>query len=295
MKILVTGCGGFIGSNLLKALMKLNYNVHGVDSFDFGFKKNLIGISNWEKKSFVNLSEEEVNKYDILIHLATANLIYAQEHTIETFKLNAINTIDFFSKFHGKIIYTSTASIYGNPEEIPTSERSPFDCYNSYDTSKYVAELFLRYRRNYTCLRLNNTYGVNQWGDERWSGVVGRMIHKALNSEPIEIIGDGKQTRSFTYVDDVVNAIVLSIEQEAKNQSINIGSDKEVNMWDLVDMIEKEMDIKLGVKQIPSRSIDRITRRCLNIERAKYTLGWIPKTSLEEGIKRTIEWQRSLK
>jgi UDP-glucose 4-epimerase len=293
MKIIITGAAGFVGSNLFNKMVELGYDVEGIDNLSFGFKENVKAGKLWTA-DFSKMPVDFWEKYDVLVHLATANIIFAMNNEVKTFETNSLNTIDLFKKFgKKKIVYTSTTSIYGNADYYPTNEYAPHKCYNAYDTSKYIAELCLQ-QYNYTTLRLSNVYGPNQRPQSAFSGVIGKMIGKALAGETIEIFGDGKSTRDYTYVDDVVQAIIMAIEQEPKKMAINIASGKETSANDLAKHIlvllgkEYEHEITKNVKYLEPRKIDFITRRCLQVECANYVLGWQPKTNLLDGLKKTI-------
>jgi len=285
-KIILTGACGFIGSNIANRLFELEYKTQNIDDLSFGNKKNI--QTQFIKSGFEHLSEQFLSKFDILIHCATSNIIYAMAHPIETFQNNATNTIKLFQKFRGKIIYTSTASVYGQADIIPTSEDAEIRTNNAYDQSKYIAELFLQQRGDYTTLRLSNVYGTNQRADNPYCGVMGKMINSILNHQIVKIYGDGTQTRDYTFVDDVVNAIMLAIGKEALNTEINIASGQEINIKYLYAKIADILQIKANAEYIDKRKIDNISRRCLNIEKAKHLLGWEPQIKTEEGILKTI-------
>lgn len=289
-KIYITGIAGFVGSNLALYLSHAGYEVSGCDDLSFGYESNVpIGIQ-WAKKSFRTLSDKELALYDVVVHAATVNLIYAQSNPVQTFTTNALYSIEFFKKIKHKIVYLSTASVYGNANIIPTPETCPYNMYNSYDTSKYIAELFLQERGNYTTLRLSNVYGPNQHSGHEYSGVIGKMIGDALDNNPIQVIGDGSQTRDFTYVYDVCDAIERAVKLPAFNCPINIASGVETSIAELYSAVVSAVDSKSKMKSIPPRMIDVIKRRCLNVERAKMYLGWEPKTSLSGGVKFTALW-----
>lgn len=292
MKILITGAAGFVGSNLAYALTHdkvLSKNIICcIDDFSFGNKKNVDSIQ-CHNEAFEDIDDSVLDDVDMLVHCATSNIIYAMDKPVETFMNNATNTIRLFQRFKDKkIIYTSTASVYGQADILPTPEDAQIHLTNAYDQSKYIAELFLQQRGNYTTLRLSNVYGPNQRPDNPFCGVMGRLLNSALHLAVFKINGDGTQTRDFTFIDDVVNAIVLAIYQEAKNTVINIASGTETSINDLVNFFPG-----MHVERIESRKIDGISRRCLDIEKAKYLLGWEPKVLIGDGINKTMEWMKS--
>lgn len=292
-KIIITGACGFVGSNIANRLFTLGYNIYCMDNLQFGHEDNLNMV--FYKSGFENLTEDELQPFDILIHCATSNIIYAIDKPIETFQNNATNTIKLFQKFKGKIIYTSTASVYGQPTIIPTHEDSEIRTYNAYDQSKYIAELFLQSRKNYTTLRLSNVYGENQRPDNPYCGVMGKVIDSALNENVFKINGNGTQSRDYTNVDDVVRAVILAVDQESKNTEINIASGHETSINQLVKIVQKITEKNIQTKNIDSRKIDNITRRCLDVSKAKRLLKWQPEIFIEEGIKNTIAWMNKKK
>jgi len=292
MKIFITGIGGFIGSNLANKLSDLGYHVAGCDNFQFGYDENIGNGILFESSEFQCMPEKLLNFYDVLVHCATSNIIYAQTNPLETFKTNAFESIKLIEKFKGKVIYTSTSSVYGQAETIPTPENAPENLSNAYDQSKAILEKYLQLRGNFTTLRLSNVYGENQRPENSYCGVIGRFINQTLNNKPITINGDGKDTRDFTYINDVVRALIIAIDQRPKNMEINIGTGVETSSFNLAIKINNLLEKIPNINFVDKRSIDKINRRCLDITRAKKVLGWKPLFDLEEGLKQTIEWQR---
>lgn len=293
MKIICTGVGGFVMSRASLHLLEVGHEVFGIENFSFGNRKNIPLELPFIEEDFNNSGSEFLNMFDVLLHGATSNIIYSQTHEIETYRTNAINTINLFSKFKGKIIYTSTASVYNNASVLPTKEDSEIHTVNAYDTSKRIAELYLQERGNYTTLRLSNLYGINQRPENPYCGVVAKMIDKAMKREPLRLHGDGKDTRDFTFVEDVVDAIVNTVESPALNTEINISTQVETSAYKLSEMICGELNQVHSIAYVDKRKIDCISRRCLDNSKAKELLGWTPKTTLEEGLKKTIEWQKN--
>lgn len=292
-KILLTGACGFVGSNISKRLSHDGFNCINIDNLKFGNINNLPGIKVYED-GFENLTEDQLYDIDILVHCATTNIIYAMDSPIETFQNNATNTIKLFQRFKGKIIYTSTASVYGQSDIIPTPENAEIRTNNAYDQSKYIAELFLQQRGNYTTLRLSNVYGINQRADNPYCGVIGRLIHNIINGKTVKINGNGKQTRDYSFIDDVVDAIIIAINKDALNTEINIATGVETSIIQLIKIIEDATDQLSIVDHIDKRKIDGITRRCLDIKKAKSLLGWSPKNNIDFGIEKTVKWMRSI-
>lgn len=273
MKILVTGSAGFIGGNLCHKLWMAGYDVMGLDNLQFGYKDNMP-----KDMPFYLMSVGDVNKFanrfDIIVSCHTANIIYAMTNPMETWQTNGNDTIGMFSNFNGRIIYTSTSSIYGNAPVIPTPEDSPLNMTNTYARSKYAPELFLQDRGNYTTLRLTNTYGRFQRPDHPYSGVIGKMIGSAMKGEKVKIYGDGSQTRDFIYVDDVVDAVIKAIQLPALNTEINIGTGKETSIKQVADTVSQHFN-NFQVEYVDGRPIDNITRRCLDIKKSGATVGLV--------------------
>ena len=289
MKVLIVGCCGFIGSNLINHL-SAKHEVIGVDNLQFGNLDNLENTANFNKLDFARLDEWYLNRFDVLIHVACANIIYAQNYQVETFKTNALETINLFQRFKGRIIYTSTASIYGGASQVPTNEDYPESVSNAYDQSKLIAERYLQLRGNYTTLRLSNVYGVNQRPDNPYAGVIGKFIQAGIKDEPMLIYGDGLATRDYTYISDVVEAIEMSLNVDALNTEINIAGNSEISIVKLAYTISNILGKEVNMDFIEPRKIDKIHRRWLYCAKAKELLGWEPKVKLNEGLKKTIEW-----
>jgi nucleoside-diphosphate-sugar epimerase len=294
-KILLIGALGFIGSNIARRLISEGYNVDCFDDLSFGSKKNLSPEMKISYLSFQGItSQQYLDMFDTCVFVACANIIYAIDEPIKTFVTNGMDSIEFFDKFKGKIVFTCTTSVYGQLDTVPTPETATIKTNNAYDTSKRIAELALLQRKNVTILRLSNCYGEWQRPENPYCGVVGKLVSQALKKEPLTIVGDGLQTRDYTYVGDVCDAIVLSVEQEAKNECINIASGKETDILTLaseIDLLVVGSERDSDVVKLSPRAIDKISRRCLLIEKANYLLGWQPKTSLADGLKATIQWQ----
>lgn len=287
-KIFISGIAGFVGSNLANTLVKLGYNVSGCDSLKFGYAENLKPEVKWLHCPFEDIDPDFLASFDVMVHAATFNIIYAVEQPIDTFKNNALHSIDLVRSFPGKIVYTSTSSVYGNATSFPTKEDHPTSVSNAYDQSKLILEKYLQLRGNYTTLRLSNVYGPNQRPENPYCGVIGKFIDCSIRQIPMRINGDGWATRDFTYIDDVVSAIISAIDQPAKNTEINIGTGKETSIMDLTILIAVVVGTYFSFEKIPARTIDGISRRCLDVSKAKNLLGWEPSTDLKIGIENTI-------
>lgn len=289
MKILLIGSLGFLGSNIHERLIK-NHTVYGVDNLRFGFKENEPdGVIN-EIVDFKDLDQLTLNLYDVMVFAATSNIIYAMDNCEPTYNNNYYNAGKLFNAFKGKIINLSTTSVYGNATQIPTLEHWQNLAPNEpYAISKLMAEAVLKVRGNYTTLRLSNVYGKNQRHKSNYCGVIGKFVHQAINKYPLSVCGRGSQTRDFTYIDDLVDAVEMAVEREALNTEINIASGVETSMMQVIDELKSIVgDVK--VNHLPNRAIDGITRRCLDINKAADLLQWSPKVDLFTGLMKTVEW-----
>jgi UDP-glucuronate decarboxylase len=306
-RVLITGGAGFIGSWLAEALVTLGAKVTVLDNLSTGSLKNiehLLGLSNLRflRGDVSNFEAEE--KYDLLIHAASlpAPDIYV-EKPVETMLSNSLGTLNILeaSRKHDSIVlYTSTSEVYGDAEIIPTPESywgrvNPIGIRSPYDESKRFGEaLCLAFFRQYgvdaRIARLFNTYGPRLDPNARYARVISKFIIQALTSEPITVHGDGRQTRSFLYISDAINALLrMMVKEGLKGEVINIGNPDEITILELAQLVKKLADSKSEIEFHPPRPDDP-RRRCPDISKAKSLLDWEPKTTLEEGLKHTIKW-----
>ena len=290
--IYITGAAGFVGSNLAMALSNYSQNVMLIDNLFFGNRENLPRGTELDLMDFNDAIPNGGTAQDILVHLATTNLIYAVLNPVPTFINNAQNTLDLFRRFRGRIIYTSTASVYNNAQELPTKEDAPIKTYTAYDASKRVAEQYLISRGGYTTLRLSNVYGPKQQPSSPFSGVIGKLVHCALTGETFKIYGNGENTRDYTFVEDVVEALEKAIQMPPTNTEINIGTGDETSTNELIRLVSQLTGKTINTTREPEREIDCIQRRCMDVSKAKKVLHWEPKTHIGIGLIRTIEWQK---
>lgn len=291
--IYITGAAGFVGSNLVMAMKNYSQTVVPIDNLAFGNANNLPAQAGLEVVDFNEILKHGGKPHDILVHLATTNLIYSISNPVPTFINNAQNTLDLFRRFRGRIIYTSTASVYNNAEQMPTKESAPIKTYTAYDTSKRIAEQYLMCRGNYTTLRLSNVYGPHQLPSNPYSGVIGKLINCALTGTTFKIYGDGENTRDYTFIEDVVEALQKAIQMPPANTEINLGTGEETSTRELIRMVGQLTGRKIKITQEPEREIDCIKRRCMDVTRAKKILFWEPSTHIGSGLIKTIEWQRN--
>lgn len=301
-KILITGGAGFLGSNLCEKLLNQGNKIICLDNLYTGKGKNIHHLLN--NPNFEFIIHDVINPIDIKVdeiyNLACpASPPFYQAQPIETTKAcvyGAINMLELAKKNNAKILQASTSEVYGEPEIHPQPENyrgnvNPIGIRSCYDEGKRAAEsLFFDYHRIYNVnikiIRIFNTYGPKMNPDD--GRVVSNFIVQALNNQPITIYGDGNQTRSFCYVDDLLNGMVKLMNSNITGP-INIGNPGEFTMLELAEKVINLTNSKsqLIFKPLPS---DDPTRRKPDISLAKKELNWEPTINLEEGLKRTIEY-----
>ena len=306
-RILVTGGAGFIGSYLCEKLVNEGNYVICCDNFYTGNKNNLVNILN--NKNFELIRHDitfpiylEVD--EIFNFACPASPVHYQNDPVQTIKTcvhGAINMLGLAKRTKAKIIQASTSEIYGDPEIHPQTEQykgavsinGPRACY---DEGKRCAEtLFWDYKRqhnvNVKVVRIFNTYGPRmQKNDGR---VVSNFIIQALTNKDITVYGDGEQTRSFCYVDDLVEGILLTMKKKNFPGPVNLGNPVEISIMQLAKEITEMIGSKSKIinKELP---IDDPKQRCPDIDLAKKELGWNPKFQREGGLKKTIEYFEKL-
>lgn len=285
-KILVTGSKGFLGKRLCPRLIEKGYKIEDFDILDG------LDITNSQQV------DERVKKNDIVLHMAAvADLNYAREHPKETMDVNILGTINILEacrKYQKDIIFTSTCCVYGNPDTHPVDETTFPKPTEIYAHSKLAGEhLILGYSKHfgikYNILRLATFYGPEM----RPALAPYIFLSKAMKGEPIEIHGDGKQTRTFTYVDDIVEGIVAVLESGIWNEIINITTEEETSVLDLANLAMKITGKKVPLKFVADRP-GQIRKEQILAKKAKKLLGWEAKTSIREGLKKTYEWMKTL-
>ena len=303
-RVLVTGGAGFLGSHLCDRLVARGDDVLCVDNFYTGTKDNVAHL--------MRFPTFEVMRHDVAIPLhvevdeiynlaCPASPIHYQVDPVQTTRTNvhgAINMLDLARRTEAKILQASTSEVYGDPTVHPQTEEywgnvNPLGPRACYDEGKRCAEtLFFDYFRQYgvriKVLRIFNTYGPRLHPND--GRVISNFIVAALAGEPLTIYGQGQQTRSFCFVDDVIDAMIRMMETDTQvTGPINIGNPEETTV---IDLARQVLDITRSHAPLAFRPLpqDDPMRRCPDIGRARHTLGWTPKVSLRDGLARTIAY-----
>ena len=305
LNILITGGAGFLGSHLSLKLIKKGYNIFCLDNLYSCSKDNINDLLKFSNFKFINGDVCNHNfdfDIDFIYNLACpASPIHYQSNPVKTVQTNilgSINMLNLAKKNKAKILQASTSEVYGDPEISPQEENywgnvNPIGIRSCYDEGKRCAEtLFFDYHRQYDLkikvCRIFNTYGPKMHEDD--GRVMSNFILQALNNEPITIYGDGTQTRSFCYVDDLVEGLVKVMNTEDSfTGPINLGSDREISIKDLAEKIIKLTKSNSKLKFLKALSDDPMQRRP-DLTLAKKIINWSHNTSLESGINSTIKY-----
>ncbi len=302
-RILVTGGAGFIGSNLCRFLLDKGHFVICLDNLFTGRKSNiqdLLSNPNFEfiRHDIIKPILLEVDQiYNLACPASPPAYQYNAIKTIKASTLGMINMLGLAKRTRARILQASTSEVYGDPDVHPQSEDywgrvNPIGIRSCYDEGKRVAEsLCINYNHmnnvDVRIVRIFNTYGP--FMDPNDGRVVSNLIMQSLKNKPLTIYGDGSQTRSFQFVDDLINGIYALMEQDEFIGPVNIGNPDEFTILELARAIKEltNSSSELVFKPLPC---DDPMQRCPNIALAKQKLGWVPKIKLKEGLSRTIEY-----
>lgn len=304
-KILVTGGAGFLGTNLCKRLLEDGNEVIALDNLYTGLPENISLLKNYKNFSFINhdvINPLPAVEVDYIANLACpASPPHYQKDPIFTTKtsvLGAINVLELAKKNNAVVLQTSTSEVYGDPSQSPQKEEyrgnvNPIGIRACYDEGKRCAEsLFFDYHRVHKIaikvIRIFNTYGPHM--DPKDGRVVSNFIVQALQGKPLTMYGTGKQTRSFCFVEDLVDGMVRMLATPAHiTGPVNLGNPIEFTMLELVQALEEVLEKKVEVQFLPLPSDDP-RQRCPDITLARTTLQWEPKIQLREGLRKTIPY-----
>jgi UDP-glucuronate decarboxylase len=305
-RTLVTGGSGFIGSHLCKRLLHMGHDVLAVDNFYSSDRHNVLELV---KNPRFELMRHDVTfplyvEVDEIYHLACpASPVYYQRDPVQTTKTcvhGSINMLGLAKRLGARILLSSTSEVYGDPAVHPQAESywgnvNPVGIRSCYDEGKRCAEtLFFDYHRQHALpvkvARIFNTYGPNMQPDD--GRVVSNFIVQALRGEPLTVFGDGSQTRSFCYVDDLVDGLIRLMNSPPEVIGpVNLGNPGEFTMLELAKQVMALTESSSPVQHLPLPADDPARRRP-DISRARELLGWEPTVPLNEGLARTVEYFR---
>ena len=302
-RTLVTGGAGFLGSFLCEKLLDQGHEVIALDNFYTGSRKNISHLLDHPSFELIrhDIVEPILLEVDWIFNMACpASPIHYQYNPVKTVKtsvMGAINMLGLAKRVHARILQASTSEVYGDPEIHPQQESywgsvNPIGLRSCYDEGKRVAEtLMMDYHRqnqvDIKLVRIFNTYGPRMHIND--GRVVSNFIVAALKEEPLEIFGDGEQTRSFCYVSDLIDVILKMMNKDDLIGPVNIGNPGEFTIRELAEKILKLTGSRSKIQVRQERSDDPVRRRP-DISLAREKLGWEPSVDLEEGLGKTIEY-----
>jgi dTDP-glucose 4,6-dehydratase len=307
--ILVTGAAGFLGSHLVDALLAAGHQVTGVDNFCTGNKQNLAHLTDTKEFKFneldVSLGLGEVGslKFDFIHHLASpASPPLYLKLAMETMQVNTTGTahlLEYARTNDARLLFASTSEIYGDPLEHPQRESywgnvNPIGPRSIYDEAKRFGETLLaHYDReglaDTVIIRIFNTYGPRM--DPNDGRVVSSFLRDAILGKPFQMFGDGKQTRSFCYVSDLITGIMAAMESGISGP-VNLGNPNEFSLLELATKVGETLAVA-PVIEFQDLPVDDPKMRCPDIGYAKSALGWEPKIELREGLGLTANWLKT--
>lgn len=305
-RILVTGGAGFLGSHLCERLLREGHDILCLDNFFTGTKTNILHLLSHARfelirHDIINPLYVEVDEiYNLACPASPIHYQYNPIKTIKTSVMGAINTLGMAKRLRAKILQASTSEVYGDPEVHPQGESywgrvNPIGIRSCYDEGKRAAEcLMMDYRRQngvrVKIARIFNTYGPRMAPDD--GRVVSNFIVQALRGEDLTLYGDGSQTRSFCYVDDLVEGLVRLMDTPDDIVGpVNLGNDNEFSIASLAEMIVRLTQSASQIVFRPLPQDDPLQRRP-DLALAKSLLPWEPRVSLEEGLEKTIAYFR---
>lgn len=308
--VVVTGGLGFVGHNLVKSLI----DDHGcaVTVVDNCLNSSPAILGNHiSKVRFIQADALDIADYKdaldashYIFHLACVQIAASSSNVEYDLSVNSLSTLRLLeylkhtppAQFE-KFIYTSSTSIYGSSMRLPLDETSYPNVLSNYAATKLLGENFtLIYGKNYdvpvASVRYSNVYGFGQSAKNPYCGVLGKFIHNAIVGDALPVIGDGEQTRDYTFITDAVKATILAaVHPMAVNDVFNVGTGVETSVNKLAEIIQQVIP-GIEIKRLPERDIDNIRRRVVDIERIHQRLRWTPNINIRKGIEMTIDWYR---
>ncbi len=309
-KVVVTGCAGFIGSHLVERLLEEGHHVIGIDNMRTGNQSNMASFSSHLEFNFIEedvcdpgLKSKLPSDIDLIFHLAAISSVTASiEDPILVNRNNVtgiVNVLDIARALDvSRVVFSSSAAVYGNPEKMPVLETTPLNPLSPYAASKIAGEEYMKaFREAYgietTILRYFNVYGPRQAYSE-YSGVISIFINRAIRGELIAVEGDGEQTRSFVYVTDMARGTVLAGKTpQANGEVINMSGLDLIRIIDVANKINQAASSEGSKIVHVDPRIGDVRHSIGSMERAQNVLGFKPEMPFETGLEHTIDWYRS--
>jgi len=304
-RVLVTGGAGFVGSALVKRLLRDQARVTVLDDLFTGRRENLpAGGLEFVHGSVCDPATVErlVPQCEVVFHCAARNIVVSTRNPREDYETNIGGTLNVLLAARAgggpRVVYTSSTSVYGNPRYLPINEDDRLSLLTPYSVSKlagenYAIAFFESYGLRTTAVRYSNIFGPGQDPANPYCGVVAKFVEALFAGRPPVFHGDGNQTRDFTYIDDAVEATLLAATSDrAVGEVFNVGTGVETRVSELARILIRLTGATVEPVHSDRRDIDNIRRRVVNIEKTRRTLRWVPEVTLEEGLRRTVEWQR---
>lgn len=308
MRVVLTGAAGFIGSHLVDRYLLDGHEVVGIDNLCTGSLDNLSVALRNERFTFlqhdVSTGISVAGDVDLILHFASpASPVDYSRLALQTLMVNSVGTshaCDLAERHHARLVFASTSEVYGEPLVHPQPESywgnvNPIGPRACYDEAKRFGEALVmtRFRLrdlNARIVRIFNTYGPRMRSDD--GRVVPNFLAQALAHEPLTVYGDGTQTRSFAYVDDIVEGVIRTANlEEAGGLIVNLGHTEETMIYDVAKLVAELTDTRCSIETHP-RPTDEPSRRCPDLARAYALLGWTPSVPLRDGLSRTLRWWR---
>jgi nucleoside-diphosphate-sugar epimerase len=304
MKVVVAGGAGFIGSHLCERLINLGHQVTCIDNLITGLEKNISHLSSSNKFTFLkkDIGEKIDLKTELIYHLASpASPADYIKYPLQTMMANSSGTknlLDLAKTNKARFVLASTSEVYGDPKISPQSESywgnvNPIGLRSCYDESKRFSEaLTSLYKRQYyidvVIIRVFNTYGPRMRVND--GRVIPNFVFQAMKNQPLTVYGDGNQTRSFCYIDDMIDGLIAAGESDkASGEVINLGNPNEMTILETAKTIKKICAAGSKLKFCPRPEDDPMQRQP-DITKANKILGWYPKINFEKGLEKTVSW-----